>query len=77
MAFRRMLDSHVKNRRLRFITIGGPSGIGKTALIQRFETIAKARKANTLTANHHPGEGILEDLPPNLRQSAIASSIAT
>ena len=59
-AFRRIFDLHAENRSLRFIAIGGPSGIGKTALMQRFQTIAKTRKADTLTASHHPGAGILK-----------------
>ena len=59
-AFRGIFDSHSENPALRFIAIGGPSGIGKTALMHRFQTIAKARKSRTLTVSHHPGGGILD-----------------
>ena len=59
-AFRGIFDSHSGNPALRFIAIGGPSGIGKTALMHRFQSIAKARKSSTLTVSHHPGGGILD-----------------
>ena len=52
--FRKSLESHLQSRSTRFLSISGPSGVGKTALANHFETIAKSRRAVTLTISHRP-----------------------
>ena len=58
--FRGLLEQYLSNPTSTFVEIGGASGIGKTRLVERFETISKIRRAKTYVINHHPGTGILE-----------------
>ncbi|MDA2932987.1 AAA family ATPase [Acidobacteria bacterium AH-259-D05] len=59
-SFRELIKRHLGSGGTRFIAISGVSGIGKTGLMEHFETIAQIHKAKTFTISHHPGSGILE-----------------
>jgi len=58
--FRRLRQRHLTSSAPCFIAISGVSGIGKTSLMEYFETIAKVDKARTYSVSHHPGSGALE-----------------
>ncbi|MDA2928613.1 AAA family ATPase [Acidobacteria bacterium AH-259-O06] len=66
--FRKLYERHLTSPATRFIAIGGASGIGKTSLMARFETIAKIRRAETYTVSHHRGSGIFEAFTELLRK---------
>ena len=58
--FRKLSQRHLRSPSTGFVAISGVSGIGKTSLMKRFETIAKISTAKTYTVSHHRGAGILE-----------------
>ena len=58
--FRRLRQQQLTSSTSCFIAISGVSGIGKTSLMEYFETIAKVDKARTYSVSHHPGAGALE-----------------
>ena len=68
---RDILDLHIRNPKPRMVSIAGPSGIGKTALMERVESAARLRRATTFSVSHHPGDGALdafqEDSEPGQR----------
>ncbi|MGH9341924.1 MAG: sigma 54-interacting transcriptional regulator [Acidobacteriota bacterium] len=70
-AFRQIFAQYQADAELRFIAIAGPSGMGKTRLLQEFEILAKLRRAATLTISHHPGAPSFDafrELMPELMQ---------
>ena len=58
--FRKLSQRHLRSPAIGFVAISGVSGIGKTTLMRRFETIAKISAAKTYSVSHHRGAGILE-----------------
>ncbi|MCZ6484340.1 MAG: AAA family ATPase, partial [Acidobacteria bacterium] len=58
--FRKLSQRYLRSPATGFVAISGVSGIGKTTLMRRFETIAKISTAKTFTVSHHRGAGILE-----------------
>ena len=58
--FRRLSRQHLASPAPCFIAISGVSGIGKTSLMEYFETIVKIDRTATYSVSHHPGSGALE-----------------
>ena len=59
-SFRNLLHPILEDPGARFIGISGVSGIGKTGLMEQFESIVKVNGARAYVINHHSGSGILE-----------------
>ena len=59
-SFRRLSRRHLASPAPCFIAISGVSGIGKTSLMEYFETIIKIDRTTTYSVSHHPGSGALE-----------------
>ena len=75
--FRRFFESHLKSPSTRFLAISSSSGIGKTALTNHLETIAKSRKTITLTISHHQGGVDLKGFDLILAYKAQGKDVAT
>jgi predicted ATPase len=59
-SFRRLSQRHLARPATCLIAISGVSGIGKTSLMEYFETITKIDRTITYSVRHHPGSGALE-----------------
>ena len=58
--FRRLSRQYLASPAPCFIAISGVSGIGKTSLMENFETITKIDRTTTYSVSHYPGSGALE-----------------